>query len=121
MVYGCCTREFHFGFGMVAGVRTARERTRFAQDIVDRRLCQSAILIEFENLYTAISVTRNKKSVMDAIQRPLWRSPHTVTTGTTVGHPSDKGRISPEIFLTQKVTRRLTILLGKNHHGQQKT
>ncbi len=121
MVYGCCAREFHFGFGMVAGVRTACERTRLAQDIVNRRLCQSAIIIEFENLYSAISVTRNKKSVMDAIQRPLWRSPHTVTTGTTIGHPSDEGRISPEVFLTKKIARRLAVLLGQSHHGQKNT
>ena len=118
MVYGHRAGKFHLGFGMVTGGRAPRECAGFAKDVIGGGMGQGAVVIEFENFNATITISGNKKPVMDAVQRPLRWSPYTVATRSPVGYASDERGIAPQVFLAKQVACRLTVSLGQ-HCGRQ--
>ncbi|MDP7237623.1 MAG: hypothetical protein QGI34_12920 [Candidatus Latescibacteria bacterium] len=118
MVYGHRAGKFHLGFGMVTGGRASRECAGFAKDVIGGEMGQGAVVIEFENFNATITISGNRKPVMDAVQSSLRWSPYTVATRSAVGYASDERGIAPQGFLAKHVACGLTIFLGQ-HCGRQ--
>jgi hypothetical protein len=103
--------KFNFAFMPMARVGPAREGGRLAQNVFSCRLCERAVLVQFEDFDSPVAVRRYKQPSMDAIQRPLRRSPNAVPGRTAVGDASNKGWITQQVFLAERIARRLPVSL----------
>ena len=117
--------ELDLAFRPLTGGRTARVSSGLAQNVFHGGACQSPVVIEIEYFDAAVAITREEKSIMDAIQRPLGRSPHAVAGGAAVGHASDEGRVAVQVFLAEQVACGLPVSLrlrgggNKDNTGQK--
>ena len=106
-------RAGKLGLALAPGisVRPTGVLARFAEDVGRGGLSQGSVVVQVEDFDTAIAISRDEQPTMDALQRPLGRSPNAVTGCAPVGHATDEGRISPDVLLSELIGCRLAISL----------
>ena len=79
--------------GPVSGGGTPRVGARLAEDVVGGGTGERAVVPELEYLDAAVAVAGYEQPAVDAIQRPLWRSPDAVAARAAVRDAADEGRV----------------------------